>query len=378
MKQILLLGIGLFILICAGGCMDQIVVGEMDAPEEPPWKKEERAGQKPSNPYIAKAISHEKSREYRKAIAMWKIAAEQNPDDKAITERIAQLESNLSATAESHYRKGLSLYKQRRYSEARQTFLAALEEKPDHEKALYYVKVRLNRNIYTPYIVRPGDTLRTVAKKFYENPRRDFLIAWFNDMEAGQMLRAGTELKLPGANVKAAGPEKPETPEETKMQAEPVPEPVHRPAKRYDVAKQLAEAELLFTSGRYREVLGLAGQILRKAPDNQTAKELRDKANFQIAKELADMERFQQAYLTYKKVSPGFPGLSDELDFVRGHLSEQAEIHYRRGVNHFVNEELRNAIQEWEKTLEINPDHPKARKDIENARNLLEKLRQVK
>ena len=57
---------------------------------------------------------------------------------------------------------------------------------------------------------------------------------------------------------------------------------------------------------------------------------------------------------------------------------KQAETHYRAGVAHFVNEDLEGAITEWEKTLALNPEHQKAKRDIKDARNLLEKWKQIK
>jgi regulator of sirC expression with transglutaminase-like and TPR domain len=44
-----------------------------------------------------------------------------------------------------------------------------------------------------------------------------------------------------------------------------------------------------------------------------------------------------------------------------------AEVHYNTGVKYFVNDQLEKAIREWEQTLTLNPNHPKAHKDIENA-----------
>jgi hypothetical protein len=41
-------------------------------------------------------------------------------------------------------------------------------------------------------------------------------------------------------------------------------------------------------------------------------------------------------------------------------------------------DQLEKAIREWEETLALNPNHPKARKDIENAQNLLKKLQELK
>ncbi len=52
----------------------------------------------------------------------------------------------------------------------------------------------------------------------------------------------------------------------------------------------------------------------------------------------------------------------------------EADAHYAAGMRHFLGEDLDGAIREWEKTLSIDPSHPKARRDIEKARRLKGKL----
>jgi cytochrome c-type biogenesis protein CcmH/NrfG len=59
---------------------------------------------------------------------------------------------------------------------------------------------------------------------------------------------------------------------------------------------------------------------------------------------------------------------------VHARLVELAQVHYRNGVKHFINEDLKKAIAEWEMALDCDPDHAKARENIENARRLLEKI----
>lgn len=54
---------------------------------------------------------------------------------------------------------------------------------------------------------------------------------------------------------------------------------------------------------------------------------------------------------------------------------EQADIHYARGMKYFLSEELEKAIEQWEETLRINPNHPNAKRDLQRAQNLLKNLR---
>jgi len=48
-----------------------------------------------------------------------------------------------------------------------------------------------------------------------------------------------------------------------------------------------------------------------------------------------------------------------------------AEEHYRKGVSYFIAEDMQKAIKEWEETLNLDPDHPNARRNIEKARKFL-------
>ena len=53
-----------------------------------------------------------------------------------------------------------------------------------------------------------------------------------------------------------------------------------------------------------------------------------------------------------------------------GRKLREADAHYAAGIRRFLAEDLDGAIREWEKTLSLDPAHPKARTDIEKARRL--------
>lgn len=47
------------------------------------------------------------------------------------------------------------------------------------------------------YVVKPGDTLRAIADRFYENPALDDVIARANDIDDPALIHSGLRLKIP-------------------------------------------------------------------------------------------------------------------------------------------------------------------------------------
>jgi len=72
---------------------------------------------------------------------------------------------------------------------------------------------------------------------------------------------------------------------------------------------------------------------------------------------------------------PAAPAASDETEADK---KAKAEELYNAGVRYFINQKLDKAILSWERTLALNPDHPKAPRDIEKARGLLKMLKELR
>jgi tetratricopeptide (TPR) repeat protein len=89
-------------------------------------------------------------------------------------------------------------------------------------------------------------------------------------------------------------------------------------------------------------------------------------------------KNYAEALKVLNKADPADDCSNKMKSAVQLSMKKEAEAHYIRGVKHFLNEELQNAINEWEITLKLDPTHDKAKKNIKNARNLLEKLKKVK
>jgi tetratricopeptide (TPR) repeat protein len=315
--------------------------------------KEHRADLTLSERCRAEALECEKTGELHKALLYWKIISAVNPEDEQVAEKLAQLKSAAESTADLHFKRAVGFYKKKSFSTAQKEFLTALRYNPDHHKALDYLKNRLAWEGCATYKVKKDDTLKDIAREVYRDSGKDFLVAYFMGLETTEKPVQGTIIKLPVLESRLS-------------------------EQLLDVVKKLTEARDLFEEKNYEEVLVITGQILEYDSENKEAADLQNTSYYQIGKKLRTKRKYFESLEMFKKVDPGYEGVKESISAVNRTILKQAETHYRTGVDHFVNEDLERAIAEWEKTLLLNPEHQKAKRDIKDARNLLEKWKQIK
>ncbi len=125
----------------------------------------------------------------------------------------------------------------------------------------------------------------------------------------------------------------------------------------------------------WASVINVTEEILEQDPANDQAKMLFSNASYQLGKIFLDRGEAAKSIEILSRIEPSYEDTGQLLSLARARSKSQAETLYRDGVKQFINEELEKAITTWKKTLKLNPDHPKARQDIENAERLLEKLK---
>ena len=337
-----------------------------------------------------KATDLEKRDLPREALEKWRVVVAFSPDDGDAVERAAALEERLKKSAESRFHRGRKLLERGEVKAARREFLLSLAEDPDHAGALEYVKNRIGRE-FRVYTLEEGDSLEGVATRVYNDPETAFLIARLNDIKPGEALPAGRSLKLPLLEETARGeqaggdlpPEEGTVPaatedeagtvsmaermEEYNLNSEPPPKPT-----------ELAMARDYLEGGSYDEAITVARAIPPDGPEGQEAAGLINAASYGLGRKLRGEKRFQEALDSFREVDPAFRDVGKQIAAVEKSLREKAEEHYLAGVKFFIDQMLERAIVEWEKTLELDPGHPKAKKDLAKARNLLEELKKIR
>ncbi len=147
--------------------------------------------------YRMKAIEDERNGELLKALLSWQVVKSFLPDNEEASGKIASLKAQIRIEEQRHLQKGLTFFRSNSFQAARREFLIALSYNQENKQALYYLKHKLNDDGYIFYETKFGDTLRSIANEVYNDPDKDYLISYFNDINKGYSLKEGIILKLP-------------------------------------------------------------------------------------------------------------------------------------------------------------------------------------
>ena len=314
--------------------------------------------------YRQQAMGHEKNGELPRALQSWEIVNAFQPTDEEVAKKIATLRTQIHTLADQHFKKGLSYYQSRSISAAHKEFLLTLYYNPDHPDALSYVKNKLVGEDYTLYEVKAGDTLEEIAKRVYNDQQKDFLIAYFNDLGKDPKLAPKAILRLPLLEAPQTKP--PTGPREMPVETEDL---------SAETKEMMGKAVAYFRVNRFKETLSVTEEILLYDPANKEAHDLMNASYYQIGKMLSQEKKYQEALEQFSHLDPGYRDVTALKASVEKQL---AEVHYINGIKYFTEEKLDQAVQEWEKTLRLNPRHPKAKGDMKNVLRLLQKLKEIK
>ena len=388
-----------------------------------------------SSYYLKKANTYKNNDELQLALFFLKIAAALNPDNKEIVGKISDLKITIDYKSNKYFKKGEKFYNQKKFKEARNQFLTVLRYDPDHKNALDYLKNRLIPKEYINYTFEQKDSLKIISNKFYKDPELVFLIAYFNNLKSDREPKPGEILKIPILEPEfnqAIGDRRQDMIAannlmENKRFQEVVAitqkildnDPLNKEAIKlnndafyhigiqlrrqekyfeaidtfkkitpeYDdvngliqeaIQNELLKAENLLKEKKYEESIDLAKKILDYDQSNTAAHKLISTSFCQQGKNLLIRKKYDEALRVLNKADSADICVEKIRPTLKKAIKQQAEAYYIQGVKYFLNEELENAIKEWEKTLKLNPKHDKAKKNIKNARSLLEKLKKVK
>ena len=228
--------------------------------------------------------------------------------------------------------------------QARREFYLSVKNDPDNSKAVTYLKKIIKGEKY-----KASDTISkdphgdTIGKK-------DVCIKR-NDTKLSSIHSASTK----NINIKQANSKKPEI----------------------NVEKELVKGGEFLKAGEYNNAIRLSEEILKNFPLNKKAFDLANASYYQKGIMLETRKEYLQSLEMFREVELGYKDvklkISDQLKIIENIAAQ----YYKKGIKHYVNENFKKAIIEWQKTLEFDPDHEDAKRDIKKAIQVLEKLNRV-
>ena len=284
--------------------------------------------------------------------------------------KAAALRKQAKALGDQFFKRGMAAYENDRPAEAFHDLLSSLVFNPTNQVAIRKIKDELIGSSIVTYTTVEGDTLATIAQKNnFDDASLAWYIAAYNDIGENARVKAGRTLKFPalvGVLPKAASA-RVEAVAQDPDEAE------------YDANNTaLDQARDLLDSSKFEEAVALASKVLANDPVNKDAKEVSNASNYGLGKQLAGQKKYDAALKAFNHADPNYRDTRQQIADVRNQVILSADDHYSKGVNYFVNDDLDNAIKEFETTLALNPNHPQAAKDLQQARETQEKVRKLK
>ena len=376
MKKIRVLILGVLIGVMIGGCAGI---------------KEKFTGSKKKElvqTYIRSGQEYENKGDLVQALKQYKLVLTVDPKNKEAIEKRDLLEKNMRILAQEHYRKGIKLRKKGKYQLARREFLTTLELQPDHLEALRAVKPKkeISTKKYIIHTIQPGESLSMVAKTYYGDYQKFPIIAEFNNMSHATQITVGQKIKVPEIEGVPFLASKHEIKTEDVKVPDSVPleQETRRDEGREDEEPIDETANYLhlgiehFNNKEYQAAIVEFNKVLNANPDDKSALEYRYNAHFQYGVALFKKEDYLAAKKNFETSFSYNKDCQKCQDYIKKSDEIYMETHYNRGLSYYGNQQLAEAVREWELVRAVDPNYKEVEKDIQKAKTLLERLENIK
>ena len=327
----------------------------------------------------ARAATLEREGQLRPALLEWRIARAIDPNDAEARANETRLIARIDEVVSAKITDARAALQRRAPLPARKALLAALALDPANTTA-----GELLRGIgdieFVSHTVRAGDTLASLAERYYADRTRGEVIWDTNELPPSKPLVVGATLRIPeipGVPFYVPG----RTPPPAAVLAAPPPPRVERAP----VQDEPPEVNPLLTDAREaidrKDFSGALADIDRYVsanPRDREGAELKKLALYRQGQTAFEERKYDTSYRALTQLAKLQPDYQDV-----GRLLPQArryviDGHYQEGIRLFREEKLPEAIAQWKLVLDMDPQNANARRNLEQAERLLKGLQERK
>jgi tetratricopeptide (TPR) repeat protein len=349
--------------------------------------------EKLSEEYFMEGKAYEQKEDWVGALKQYNLAMTVNPSDQEISERLKVVKLEIKERARQHYERGLGLYREGIYGRAHHEFLSALRLRPDYPEVIKILTTRERVQIkrYITHTIKSGETLSQVAMKYYGDVKKIPIIAKYNDITDATRLHPGQRIKVPEivGQEFLVGEKDMETAktETTYSEYQEWEDYAHEAGGASKPKNQEKEDQVtiyrdhgidFFGKKQYEEAIIAFNKALKADPQDQLTLEYAHMSHFANALELYEREDFLRARDEFQ-ASLQYKHDCQECNEYIGKIEEAyKDTHYKRGIEYFGNEQLNEAIEEWERVQTMDPNYRRVKSFIEKAETILKNIERLK
>ena len=334
--------------------------------------------------YLQQARKSEANDDRVSALRFYNLAMTVEPSNREAFEGGKRMEKALNDSAERHYRAGLKLNNEGQYALARQHFLTALYLRPGYPEIVKILTARERIRIkgYILHTIKSGESLARIAERYYGDQSKFSIIAQYNNLTDATRIHKGQEIKVPEIegleflaekeNVEIGNPDVPKEEKEEAVFTSPDKELSDR------IDGYRKQGISLFRENKYREAIDEFNKVLEITHDDGDSLEYIHKSHYELGMNLFKKKDYYAAMDQFRASIRYRDDCTACVEYL--HKSEELykELHYKKGMQYYENEQLVKAIKEWELVTAVDPDYKKAGYHIDKAKVMLRKLEEIK
>lgn len=340
--------------------------------------------------YLQKGRSYENKGDLVGALKQFKLAMTVSPSNQKAIKNRSRIEKALRRSARAHYRKGLKYNKEGKYGRARKQFLVALRLWPDYPEAAKILTTwkRFEIKRYIVHEIRPGENLTELAERYYGDYQKFSIIAKYNYISDASKVKIGEKIKVPeiegieflaGANDIKTEEQVISDPQLSDWEASLTEiETVKEKPAGDQIGFYRDLGRELFRNERYQEALDEFKKVLNIFPEDGVALDYCYRSHFQIAQDLLD----RKVYLSARDHFRESLRYNEDCEGCRRNIKKSEDLykedHYKKGMQYYGNEQLRDSLREWELVMTMDPNYKRVDYLIDKAKTILKRLEEIR
>lgn len=362
-----------------GGCA---ALRKKPEAKEPPEVRLERV-------LLERALEYERKGQPQKALQFYEASL------AVIVAKKEGLQESLRRDAEKHYQRGLDYHEQGKYANARREFLVALRLRPDFPEVVELLKPAPPPPFgrYVVHEVKQGEYLTAIAEKYYGDQSKFEIIARVNDLEDATKLYTGMKLIIPEtkgvlfSDLEEKQSSEPRLQEETTYAVDQEggeksgedPSLASEQEMDYDpVAIYQEQGVTLLEEGQYLAALHEFQKVLNTDPSRKKVQEYMAWAHYRQGEVFFNRAEYLKARDHFYEALSYDDEWTACKEYIRRAEDAYKEVHYLKGIEHFEEERLKEAIEQWQLVSKVDPNYKQVQSYLLRAQKLFEKVQELK